>query len=54
VPSHDPAIEFQDLQLQHPQLGAEGSEIPGLAKFAFGRDLIDTLQLPDYSWPHVR
>ena len=25
--------------------------IPGLAKFAFGRDIIDTLQLPDYEWP---
>lgn len=24
---------------------------PGLARFAFGKDLIDTLQLPDYSWP---
>jgi 2-polyprenyl-6-methoxyphenol hydroxylase-like FAD-dependent oxidoreductase len=28
--------------------------IPGLAKFAFGRDLSDTLQLPDYSWEQVR
>ena len=25
--------------------------IPGLAKLAFGRDIIDTLQLPDYGWP---
>ncbi len=25
--------------------------IPGLARFAFGRDIIDTLQLPDYRWP---
>jgi 2-polyprenyl-6-methoxyphenol hydroxylase-like FAD-dependent oxidoreductase len=25
--------------------------IPGLARLAFGRDLIDTLQLPDYAWP---
>ena len=25
--------------------------IPGLAKVAFGRDIIDTLQLPDYRWP---
>ncbi len=25
--------------------------IPGLARLAFGRDLIDTLQLPDYRWP---
>jgi hypothetical protein len=24
--------------------------IPGLAKLAFGRDLIDRLQLPNYSW----
>ena len=25
--------------------------IPGLARPAFGRDIIDTLQLPDYGWP---
>ena len=25
--------------------------IPGLARVAFGRDIIDTLQLPDYRWP---
>jgi 2-polyprenyl-6-methoxyphenol hydroxylase-like FAD-dependent oxidoreductase len=25
--------------------------IPGLARFTFGRDIIDTLQLPDYRWP---
>ena len=25
--------------------------IPGLARLAFGRDLIDSLQLPDYRWP---
>jgi hypothetical protein len=24
--------------------------IPGLARLAFGRDIVDTLQLPDYSW----
>src|SRR5262249_9667971 len=24
---------------------------PGLARFAFGRDIVDTLQLPDYRWP---
>ena len=24
--------------------------IPGLARFAFGRDIIDTLQLPEYDW----
>ena len=28
--------------------------VPGLAKFAFGRDLTDMLQLPNYSWPYVR
>jgi len=27
--------------------------IPGLARLAFGRDLIDTLQLPDYRWPRL-
>jgi 2-polyprenyl-6-methoxyphenol hydroxylase-like FAD-dependent oxidoreductase len=25
--------------------------IPGLARLAFGRDIVDTLQLPDYRWP---
>jgi 2-polyprenyl-6-methoxyphenol hydroxylase-like FAD-dependent oxidoreductase len=25
--------------------------IPGLARFAFGRDIVDTLRLPDYRWP---
>ena len=25
--------------------------IPGLARLAFGRDIIDTLRLPDYRWP---
>ena len=25
--------------------------IPGLARIAFGRDIIDTLELPDYGWP---
>ena len=25
--------------------------IPGLARLAVGRDIIDTLQLPDYRWP---
>jgi 2-polyprenyl-6-methoxyphenol hydroxylase-like FAD-dependent oxidoreductase len=25
--------------------------IPGVARFTFGRDIIDTLQLPDYRWP---
>ncbi|MGA8611350.1 MAG: hypothetical protein WB760_06480 [Xanthobacteraceae bacterium] len=25
--------------------------IPGLSRFAFGRDVIDKLQLPDYRWP---
>jgi len=26
MPSHDPAVELQDLRLQHPQLGAEGGD----------------------------
>jgi 2-polyprenyl-6-methoxyphenol hydroxylase-like FAD-dependent oxidoreductase len=25
--------------------------LPGLARYTFGRDIIDTLQLPDYQWP---
>jgi 2-polyprenyl-6-methoxyphenol hydroxylase-like FAD-dependent oxidoreductase len=25
--------------------------IPGLARLAFGRDIVDTLRLPDYRWP---
>ena len=24
--------------------------IPGLARFAFGRDIVDTLRLPEYAW----
>lgn len=27
--------------------------IPGVARFAVGRDIVDTLQLPDYRWPSV-
>jgi 2-polyprenyl-6-methoxyphenol hydroxylase-like FAD-dependent oxidoreductase len=27
--------------------------IPGLARFAFGANIIDTLQLPDYAWPRL-
>jgi 2-polyprenyl-6-methoxyphenol hydroxylase-like FAD-dependent oxidoreductase len=27
--------------------------IPGLARLTFGRDIIDTLQLPDYQWPYT-
>lgn len=27
--------------------------IPGLARLAFGRNIIDTLQLPDYRWPNL-
>ena len=27
--------------------------IPGLAKFAFGKDIIDTLELPEYRWPEL-
>lgn len=25
--------------------------VPGIARLAFGRDIIDTLFIPDYSWP---
>ena len=25
--------------------------VPGLARYTFGRDIIDTLQLPNYQWP---
>jgi len=27
--------------------------IPGLARIAVGRDIADSLQLPDYTWPHL-
>ena len=27
--------------------------IPGLARLTFGRDIVDTLQLPDYHWPQL-
>jgi 2-polyprenyl-6-methoxyphenol hydroxylase-like FAD-dependent oxidoreductase len=29
----------------------KAAAIPGLARLTFGRDIIDTLQLPDYQWP---
>jgi hypothetical protein len=25
--------------------------IPGIARLAFGKDILDSLHLPDYSWP---
>jgi 2-polyprenyl-6-methoxyphenol hydroxylase-like FAD-dependent oxidoreductase len=28
--------------------------IPGLARFAVGREIIDSLRLPDYCWPSIR
>ena len=28
--------------------------IPGVARFAIGRDIADTLQLPDYRWPQLQ
>jgi 2-polyprenyl-6-methoxyphenol hydroxylase-like FAD-dependent oxidoreductase len=28
--------------------------IPGLARFAIGRDIVDTLRLPDYRWPLLK
>ena len=31
----------------------KGCAIPGVARLAFGRDIIDNLQLPDYRWPHL-
>jgi hypothetical protein len=27
--------------------------IPGVARFAVGRDIVDSLQLPDYRWPSL-
>ena len=27
--------------------------VPGLAKFAFGKDIVDTLELPEYGWPEL-
>jgi 2-polyprenyl-6-methoxyphenol hydroxylase-like FAD-dependent oxidoreductase len=29
----------------------KATAIPGFARLTFGRDIIDTLQLPDYGWP---
>jgi hypothetical protein len=29
----------------------KASAIPGLARLAFGRAIIDKLPLPDYRWP---
>jgi hypothetical protein len=28
--------------------------VPGIARLAFGEDIIDTLRLPDYSWPALK
>lgn len=28
--------------------------IPGLARLSFGREIVDTLQLPEYEWPELR
>ncbi|MGH6716276.1 MAG: FAD-dependent monooxygenase, partial [Bradyrhizobium sp.] len=28
-------------------------EIPGLARWTFGRDIVDALRLPDYNWPSL-
>jgi 2-polyprenyl-6-methoxyphenol hydroxylase-like FAD-dependent oxidoreductase len=27
--------------------------VPGLARYAFGRDIVDRVRLPDYSWPSL-
>lgn len=27
--------------------------IPGVAKISFGRDIRDTLRLPEYGWPAI-
>ena len=32
-------------------LVVNASTVPGLARLAFGRDIIDKLPLPDYRWP---
>ena len=29
----------------------KATAVPGVARFTFGRDISDTLQLPDYGWP---
>jgi 2-polyprenyl-6-methoxyphenol hydroxylase-like FAD-dependent oxidoreductase len=29
----------------------KAAAVPGIARLAFGRDIIDSLRLPDYSWP---
>jgi FAD binding domain len=31
----------------------KAAAVPGLARLTFGRDIVDTLQLPDYQWPHI-
>ena len=34
-----------------PQSGHQGRRDPGVARFTFGRDIVDSLRLPDYHWP---
>ena len=29
----------------------KAASIPGVARLTFGRDIVDTLRLPDYHWP---
>jgi 2-polyprenyl-6-methoxyphenol hydroxylase-like FAD-dependent oxidoreductase len=38
------------LGLRFRNLVIAAAAIPGLARFTFGRDIIDKLELPDYQW----
>ncbi len=31
----------------------KAAAIPGVARFTFGRDILDMLRLPEYHWPHL-
>ena len=39
-----------ELGLRVRNLVISATKIPGLARFAFGRDIIDSLALPEYTW----
>lgn len=41
------------LGLLFRNLIMRATSIPGIAQLTFGRDIIDTLELPDYRWPHL-
>jgi 2-polyprenyl-6-methoxyphenol hydroxylase-like FAD-dependent oxidoreductase len=39
--------------LSFPRSGGQGFAFPGLARLAVGRDISDSVKLPEYSWPSL-